>query len=259
MTEKIDSGLIMDQVTLKFSSPDEEGELEVLDKVSLKVAEGEFVGIVGPSGCGKTTLLNIVAGFQSIQEGSVVHNGLPISKPSPERAVVFQSAVLFPWLSVYDNVAYGLKRAKVSKKMIKSTVREHLQMVGMAGFENYTPGQLSGGMQQRVAFARALALKPRMLLLDEPFASLDAQTRVIMQELLQDIHREYQTTTLLVTHDVEEALFLADKIYVLSKRPARVIEEFDVPFARPRGLTLRGEAGFAELKAALLKKIREQF
>ncbi|NLM20218.1 MAG: ABC transporter ATP-binding protein, partial [Peptococcaceae bacterium] len=150
-------------------------------------------------------------------------------------------------------------RAKVSKKMIKSTVREHLQMVGMAGFENYTPRQLSGGMQQRVAFARALALKPRMLLLDEPFASLDAQTRVIMQELLQDIHREYQTTTLLVTHDVEEALFLADKIYVLSKRPARVIEEFDVPFARPRGLTLRGEAGFAELKAALLKKIREQF
>jgi len=258
MTEKRLSGLMVERVSLDFPVPDNQENLAVLDEVSLAAAEGDFIGIVGPSGCGKTTLLNVIAGFQPIRKGSVSHNGLPIGKPSPQRAVVFQSAVLFPWLSVYDNVAYGLKRAGTSKKQIKRIVKEHLQMVGMAGFENYNPGQLSGGMQQRVALARVLVLKPQMLLLDEPFGALDAQTRVVMQELLQDIRRAHRATTILVTHDVEEALYLSDKVYVMSKRPARIIRELAIPFTRPRVLALRGEPAFAGLKSELLKLIMEQ-
>lgn len=255
MNSKLVEELVIDQVRLRFPSPDHLDDLEVLNKVSLSVESGEFISIIGPSGCGKTTLLNIIAGFQPIQAGAVRYKGIPVSQPSPERAVVFQSAVLFPWLNVYDNVAYGLRRAGIGKKEVGRIVRKHLERVEMTGFESYYPDQLSGGMQQRVALARVLALKPQMLLLDEPFAALDAQTRVIMQELLQDIRKEYQITSLLVTHDVEEAIYLADRVYVMSKRPAQIVKEVKVPFKRTRNLNIRGEAAFTELKSELLRLI----
>lgn len=258
MLEKNHAGLTIEQVSLEFYSPDKKNKLEVIDEISIKVEEGEFVSIIGPSGCGKTSLLNLIAGFLPISQGTIIHKGSPITKPSPKRAMVFQSAALFPWLNVYDNVAYGLKRNKVEKSLIKDMVEEHLQMVGIEDFKEYTPSQLSGGMQQRVAFARTLILKPELLLLDEPFAALDAQTRIVMQELLQNIHKDYKITTLLVTHDVEEALFLADKVYVLSKRPAYVVKEVLVPFARPRNLITRTEHEFAQNKKELLELIREQ-
>ena len=221
--------LIIDHLYMSFTRPDDGVPLKVLDNISFKAGGGEFISIVGPSGCGKTTLLNIIAGFEPVQEGRVLYNGQPVVKPSPERAMVFQSAVLFPWLTEHENVSNGLKRAGMKKSDYKSIVKDYLKMFRMQGFDDYYPEQLSGGMQQRVALARALVLQPAMLLMDEPFAALDAQTRLTMQELLLDLQQELSTTVILVTHDVEEALYLADRVYVMSKRPGRFIHDLTVP------------------------------
>jgi len=258
MADILQRKLIVDQLSLGFIVPSEKSALMVLDNISIEASDGEFISIVGPSGCGKTTLINVIAGFESAQEGTVFYNGDPVLKPSPERAVVFQSAVLFPWLTVEDNIAYGLNRIGVSKREIRRISEEYLMMVKMKGFENYYPEQLSGGMQQRVALARALALKPSMLLMDEPFAALDAQTRLAMQELLMEIRQEVKTTVIFVTHDVEEAVYLADRIYVISKRPGRIIREATIPFEKPRHLSLRGTEAFTELKTEVLRLIVEQ-
>lgn len=256
MTGNQTGELVVDKLGVSFASPDFESGLRVLQDISFTVNNGEFVSIVGPSGCGKTTLLNSIAGFEPIREGKITYNGDPLGKPSPERAVVFQSAVLFPWLTVEANVAYGLKRTGISRVECRRRVNECLHMVKMQGFENYYPEQLSGGMQQRVALARALVLEPLMLLMDEPFAALDAQTRLTMQEQLLDIQPE--TTTILVTHDVEEALYLADRVYVLSARPGKIISEVPVPFAKPRTLALRATPAFVALKTEILQTIINQ-
>jgi len=250
--------LYLNNVSLSFTAPDNASPLKILDGVTLSVNQGEFVSLVGPSGCGKTTLLNVIAGFAPYinkAKGEILYRGEKITHPSPQRAVVFQFPVLFPWLSVEGNVAYGLKQAKVDKKEIKRLIDEYLELVGLQGFKDYYPEQLSGGMQQRVALARVLVLKPQLLLMDEPFAALDAQIRFDMQQLLLSICEKFKVTVLFVTHDVEEALYLADKIYIMSNRPAKVVKELKVPFAKPRTVSLIGTPQFASLKAEILEFI----
>lgn len=245
--------LSIDKVEKSYPVPSGLGRLKILDNVSLHVDKGEIIAILGPSGCGKSTILNIAAGFEKPDEGLVTFDGKQITMPSTERGVVFQSAVLFPWLTVDQNIAYGLKLRRHKRETIERICRTHIEMVGLAGFEGYYPEQLSGGMQQRVALARVLAMEPRMLLMDEPFAALDAQTRIAMQQLLQSISNMLKPTIMFVTHDVEEALILADRIYVMSRLPGRIVREIKVPFERPRKISVVGEAGFAEMKREILE------
>lgn len=260
--------LIIDKVEKTFPLPSGEGKLKVLEDVSLYVEEGEIIALLGPSGCGKSTLLNIAAGFERPDEGQVLFMGETIEAPSPQRGVVFQSAVLFPWLTVRQNIAYGLKLNKKSgfagrkvhekigrkdHKEIDRICSRYIQLVGLEGFENYYPAQLSGGMQQRVSLARVLALSPKMLLMDEPFAALDAQTRIAMQQLLLTISAQLRPTVLFVTHDVEEALILADKVYVMSRLPGKIISEIEVPFQRPRPISIIGSAEFSRIKSEILE------
>ncbi len=252
--------LIIDKVEKTFPLPSGDGRLKVLEDVSLSVEEGEIIALLGPSGCGKSTLLNIAAGFERPDEGQVLFMGEAIESPSPQRGVVFQSAVLFPWLTVRQNIAYGLKRNKKSgfsgrknHEEIEEICSRYIRLVGLEGFENYYPAQLSGGMQQRVSLARVLALSPKMLLMDEPFAALDAQTRIAMQQLLLTISAQLRPTVLFVTHDVEEALILADKVYVMSRLPGRIISEIEVPFQRPRPISIIGSAEFSKIKSEILE------
>jgi len=261
MTEKDIALIDLKKLSLAFYDTDDRSVLKILDDISLKIHKGEFVSLVGPSGCGKTTLLNVIAGFAPYvkeAEGEIIYEGEKIKRPSPQRAVVFQFPVLFPWLTVKENVAYGLKQAKIAKEEIEKTVAAYIELVGLKGFEDYYPEKLSGGMQQRVALARVLVLKPQLLLMDEPFAALDAQIRFDMQQLLLSICEKFKVTVLFVTHDVEEALYLADKIYIMSKRPGRIIKELEVPFARPRDLSLIGTPNFASLKAEILNLIMKE-
>lgn len=208
---------------------------------------------MGPSGCGKSTLLNIIAGFDKQDQGTVLFRGQPTSMPSPQRGVVFQSGVLFPWLTVKENIAYGLKLKKEDKKTIEKECESYMHLVGLEGFENYYPNQLSGGMQQRVALARVLVLQPSMLLMDEPFGALDAQTRIAMQQLLLSISSHVKPTILFVTHDVEEALILADRIYIMSKLPGKIVQQIEVPFKKPRPITIFSNGEFIKLKSSILK------
>lgn len=244
--------LVIEKVGKRYLLPSEAGGLKVLEDISFEVEQGEIIAILGPSGCGKSTLLNIVAGFEKQDSGRVLFMGEPICAPSPQRGVVFQSAVLFPWLTVYQNVAYGLKLQKRDIKNIKKKCGEFIKLADLEGFENYYPDQLSGGMQQRVALARVLVLEPRMLLMDEPFAALDAQTRTAMQQLLLSITEKISSTILFVTHDIEEALILADKVFVMSRRPGRITRELIVPYSRPRALTLIGSIDFSKMKNEIM-------
>ncbi|NLL18603.1 MAG: ABC transporter ATP-binding protein [Clostridia bacterium] len=247
--------LIADGVHKSFSAPSGKNSLAVLEDISVNVNQGEIVALVGPSGCGKSTLLNIAAGFEKPDMGQVLFMGKAITGPSPERAVVFQSASLFPWLTVKENIAFGLEKAKVKQKIIDEKCSEFIQLVGLTGFENYYPNQLSGGMQQRVALARVLVLEPKMLLMDEPFAALDAQTRLAMQQVLLSISMAIKPTILFITHDVEEALILADKVYVMSKLPGTIIRELEVPFDRPRPISIIGDPHFSKLKSEILEQL----
>jgi NitT/TauT family transport system ATP-binding protein len=245
--------LVLDKVGKSFFLPSESDGLKVLEGISFEIEQGEIIAILGPSGCGKSTLLNIVAGFEKQDSGRVLFMGKPITTPSPQRGVVFQSAVLFPWLTIYENIAYGLKLQRKDIKNIKKKCSELIKLVDLEGFENYYPDQLSGGMQQRVALARVLVLEPRMLLMDEPFAALDAQTRMAMQQLLLTITEKISPTILFVTHDVEEALILADKVFVMSKRPGHITRELIVPFRRPRALSLAGSIDFSRMKSEIME------
>ncbi|MDQ7842975.1 MAG: ABC transporter ATP-binding protein [Armatimonadota bacterium] len=208
--------------------------VHALRDVSLELREGEFVSIVGPSGCGKTTLLNIIAGFIPPSRGEVLLDGRRVTGPGPDRGVVFQSFALFPWKTVLDNVAFGLKMRGVPKPERDRIAREYIALVGLTGSEYQYPHELSGGMQQRVGVARVLANHPEVMLMDEPFASVDAQTRMTLQEELTRIWEAKRPTILFVTHDVEEAVFLANRVVVLSSRPATVREVVEIPLARPR-------------------------
>ena len=225
-----------------------DARFEALHDVSFTVEPGEFVCLLGPSGCGKSTLLGALAGHVQPSSGRLAVDGATLAGPHPERGLVFQHHTLFPWLRVVDNVAYGLKMRGVPAAERRAQALALLQRVGLQGFERHRPAQLSGGMQQRVEIARVLINAPRVLLMDEPFGALDALTRLRMQELLIALWSARRTTVVFVTHDIDEALFLADRILVLGPRPGRLIETLTVPAARPRGADWLTDPRFTQLK-----------
>jgi len=229
------------------------GRFEALHDVSLKIAPGEFVCLLGPSGCGKSTLLGALAGHLAPARGTVRVDGDVVDGPHPDRGLVFQQHTLFPWQRVIDNVAFGLKMKGVARAQRHARAHELLASVGLAGFESRYPSQLSGGMQQRVEIARVLINRPRVLLMDEPFGALDALTRARMQQLLLEVWSRIRTTVVFVTHDIDEALFLADRLLVMSARPGRIIEDRPLDFARPRDAELVTSPEFAALKRHCLQ------
>jgi NitT/TauT family transport system ATP-binding protein len=255
MPAAVPAHLEADGVRIEYRSPDNRASptLAVAD-VSLSVARNDFVCIVGPSGCGKTTFLNAVAGFTPIESGVLRLDGHDIPGPGPDRAMVFQQPSLLPWRKVIDNITYGLELGKqLKRREARDRANELLELVGLAGFGDRYPAQLSGGMQQRVNLARALAVQPQLLLLDEPFASIDAQTREIMQVELLRICAAQRVTALFVTHDIGEAVLLADRVCVFGPRPGRIIREVEVPFERPRAQTVRRSPEYL----ALVEEISE--
>ncbi len=233
-------------------------QLIAVDDLSLDVADREFISIVGPSGCGKSTLLRVIAGLVRPTGGEVLLEGRRITEPGPDRGMVFQSYTLFPWLTVQGNVEFGLRLKHLPAAECRRIAREHIEMVGLKGFESHYPKELSGGMMQRVAIARALANDPEVLLMDEPFGALDAQTRAIMQELLVGLWQRTPKTILFVTHDIDEALFLGDRVYVMTARPGRIKQVLDVELPRPRSLEITTSPGFIERKRAVFDSIKEE-
>ena len=227
--------------------------LTVLDRISFSAQAGEMICILGRSGCGKTTLLNILAGFMTPSSGSILLNRRLVTKPGPDRCVVFQEDTLFPWLTVWENVAFGLKGRTGDRRFVREEVNHFLSLVGLSEFRDYLPRNISGGMKQRVALARVLILKPQVLLMDEPFASLDSQTREEMQNLLTDIWKELEQTILFVTHDVDEAVTLADRILVMDKGPGRIREEIPIALPRPRKI---GKTEFLIYRKKLYESLR---
>jgi NitT/TauT family transport system ATP-binding protein len=223
-------------------------EVVAIKDVSLTIPEGKFVSIVGPSGCGKSTFLHIVGGFIEKSTGKVKVRGKEVEKPGPDRGMMFQESALFPWLNVFDNVAWGLDIQGVAKKERNEIVEKYLKLVRLWDFRNQLPSQLSGGMRQRVSLARILAFDPEVLLMDEPFGALDAQTREEMQVELLRIWSESKKSVLFVTHDIEEAVFLSDTVVVFSGRPAVISEVIDIKFPRPRDLNLYKTAEFREYR-----------
>ena len=236
------------------------GERRVLalQDIGLRVAEREFVAILGPSGCGKSTLLNMVAGFDLPTRGSVKVAGETIIAPAPSRGVVFQEPALFPWLTVMDNVVFGPKTVGQRAADYRARAAQIIEQIGLSGFEASYPAELSGGMRQRVGIARVLIMEPRVLLMDEPFGSLDAQTRSLMQELLLGLWQRHQQTVLFITHDIEEALLLADRVCVMTARPGRIKKSIPVPMPRPRAIELTLSPEFNALRREVLELIREE-
>jgi NitT/TauT family transport system ATP-binding protein len=226
--------------------------VQALDSIDLNIQPGEFVSILGPSGCGKSTIIGAVAGFQPITAGELTVDGQRVQAPGPDRGVVFQQHTLFPWKTAAANVEFGLKMRGVGRGERKQAARDILGHVGLADFVAHYPHQLSGGMQQRVNLARVLVNRPRVMLMDEPFCSLDAQTRLQMQQMLLDLWHELHMTVVFVTHDVDEAVFLSDRILVLTKRPGRIKAEIPVNLPRPRGLDVLTSPGFMRLKRQAL-------
>lgn len=218
---------------------------------------GEFRVLLGPSGCGKSTLLRLIAGLDHADKGEVLINEQPVTGPGRDRGMVFQKYTSFPWLTVAGNIGYGLKINGVSAEQSKDTVAQLIQEVGLSGFERAYPETLSGGMQQRVAIARTLALRPSVILMDEPFGALDAQTRSEMQQLLLKVWDESASTILFVTHDVEEAIYLADRIFIMSAHPGTIVEDVQVPFDRPRDLNLKQRTEFHDLQNYVLGRLRK--
>jgi NitT/TauT family transport system ATP-binding protein len=224
--------LEVDRLTKRFPTP--QGEVTALDEISFRVHRREFVTVIGPSGCGKSTLIRILAGLESATAGQVLVDGQPVAGPGPDRGMVFQGYTLFPWLTVKGNVMFGPRVTGAAASTAEAEARQWIDLVGLSKFENAYPHQLSGGMKQRVAIARALANQPRVLLMDEPFGALDAQTRSQMQGYLLQIWKNVDVTILFITHDLDEAVLLADRILVLKAHPGRVDEVIEVPVPRPR-------------------------
>jgi NitT/TauT family transport system ATP-binding protein len=243
-------------LTMSFETRNS-GRMQVLDNVDLSLPGGTFCCIVGPSGCGKSTMLRIVDGLLPGDTGTVEVGGERVRGPSLERGFVFQQFNLLPWRTVAGNVEFGLENLKVDKKERRERAAKWLDVVDLKGFEDHYPAQLSGGMQQRVGLARALAVEPEILLMDEPFGSVDDQTRMVLQEELLRIWERDHKTVLFVTHDIEEALFLADVVVVMSPRPGRILKIVNVPFQRPRLDALRGDAEFARIKQAIWEELRD--
>ena len=244
-------------VRLDYLQPRTNSRLRALDGIDLKVMDGEFVSIVGPSGCGKTTFLSVVDGLIPASAGRILVDGRVVTKPGPDRAVVFQDASLLPWRTVLGNVRYGLECLKVGAREAKERATHFINLVGLSGFEDHYPYELSGGMQQRVNLARALVVDPKILLMDEPFASLDAQTREVMQEELLQIWLKAKKTVLFVTHQIDEAIYLSDRVIVFSGRPGRVKQSIPVTIERPRRLAVKREAHFHGIEDAIWSLIEE--
>lgn len=230
--------------------------VHALDEIELQVQAGEFVALLGPSGCGKSTLLNLIAGFEAASGGTLTVAGTPITQPGPDRGVVFQEAALFPWLNVWENVVFGPKIAGLPRSQYEDRAREMLEITGLSAFTKHLPVQLSGGMRQRVGIARVLTLGSKVLLMDEPFGALDAQTRLTMQELLLSVWQTLRTTVVFVTHDIDEAILLADTIYVMSARPGRIATRITVPIERPRSIDLITGDVFNRLKRDIMQQMR---
>jgi ABC-type nitrate/sulfonate/bicarbonate transport system ATPase subunit len=237
----------------------EDREVLAVSDVSLAVEDGEFLAIVGPSGCGKTTLLNIVAGLLPYEEGTVSIDGRRVNGPGVDRAVVFQHSSLLPWRTIAGNIRYGME---MQRRFDEATTHERtdhfIKLVGLNGFERHFPNELSGGMQQRVNLARALAADPKVLLMDEPFAALDAQTREFMQAELLKIWSQDRKTVLFITHQINEAVYLADRVAVMSARPGRLKGVFKIPFGRPRTLSLKRDPQFLEIEDSIWQLIEEE-
>jgi NitT/TauT family transport system ATP-binding protein len=232
------------------------GAVTALQPTTLSIAPNDFITILGPSGCGKSTLLRIVAGLDTPTSGEVLLNGKPVTRPGADRGMVFQSYTLFPWLTVGQNIAFGLREKGMAEAEQKEIVASYIAKVGLSGFANHWPKQLSGGMQQRTAIARALANDPAILLLDEPFGALDNQTRGLMQELLLGIWEREKKTVMFVTHDIEEAIFMANRCLVMSARPGRIKLDLPIGLGHPRHYTIKTSPEFSALKAQLTEEIR---
>ena len=244
-------------VSRTFVSPRGQATQALLP-VDFEVRENDFVTVLGPSGCGKSTLLRIVAGLDFPTTGQVLLDGQPIEGPGADRGMVFQSYTLFPWLTIAQNIRFGLREHGMGEAQQKDRSDYFIAKVGLRGFENHFPKQLSGGMQQRTAIARALANDPKMLLMDEPFGALDNQTRVLMQELLLGIWEAERKTVVFVTHDIDEAIFMANRVAVFSARPGRIKTELAVDLPHPRHYTVKTSPEFMALKARLTEEIRAE-
>lgn len=237
------------------------GDLKVVDDVSYSIGDGEFVSVIGPSGCGKTTMMNIVAGFVQPTEGRVLLDGKPVPGPGPDRGVIFQEYGVFPWLTVKENIAFGLKLAanRVSDAEREEICERYMRLMGLSDFADAWPKTLSGGMRQRLAIARAYAVRPQFLLMDEPFGALDAQTRSAMQDLLLEVLAKEGKTVMLITHSVEEAVYLSNRIIVMTARPTRIREIVEVPFGYPREESLHEKPEFGELRSHVRELVMKEY
>ena len=248
-----------DHVSLTFDTP--KGKLGVVDDVTYDINDGDFIAVIGPSGCGKTTMMSMLAGFQQPTTGKVLFDGQPVNGPGPERGVIFQEYGVFPWLTVKQNIAFGLqlKANHVALSERNQICDHYLALMGLTDFANSYPKHLSGGMRQRLAIARAYAVKPQFLLMDEPFGALDAQTRANMQNLLLKVLATEGKTVMLITHSVEEAIYLASRIVVVTARPARIKEIIDVPFGYPRDESLQERAEFVALRSHIRELVMSEY
>lgn len=255
-----DASALLTVTNLSKSLGEKPNQIKIIEDISISVGAGEFVAIVGPSGCGKTTLLMCLAGLYKVDGGSFVFDGKQVNGPPEGISVVFQdySRSLLPWKSNLENVIFGMRRQNSTKAVKITEAKEILAAVGLEGFEDQYPWRLSGGMQQRVAIARALATRSKLVLLDEPLAAVDAQTRADLQDLLLTLARQFNQTCILVTHDVEEAVYLANRVIVLSSRPTSVLQEYDIPLAWPRDqISTREEPEFLHIRHQVLSQIRD--
>jgi NitT/TauT family transport system ATP-binding protein len=247
--------IAFDRVSVQF------GNLKVVDDVSYAIREGEFVSVIGPSGCGKTTMMNIVAGFVQPSRGAVLLDGRPVAGPGPDRGVIFQEYGVFPWLTVKENIAFGLKLGanRVPDGAREEICARYMRLMGLTDFADAWPKTLSGGMRQRVAIARAYAVKPEFLLMDEPFGALDAQTRSAMQDLLLQVLQAEGKTVMLITHSVEEAVYLSNRIVVMTARPTRIREVIEVPFGYPREESLHEKPEFGALRSHVRELVMKEY
>jgi NitT/TauT family transport system ATP-binding protein len=229
-----------------------------LRNVDLTLRDGEFAAILGPSGCGKSTLLNVIAGFESLTSGEFLFYETNVTKPGTDRAVVFQEPALFPWLNVWDNIVFSAKINGTPRSLYAPNAKRYLELIGLSDFVKHLPDQLSGGMKQRVGIARALMMEPRIFLMDEPFGALDAQTRLEMQELLLQVWDKMKRTVLFITHDIDEAILLADVVYVMTARPGTIRSRIAIELERPRTATMLTTSAFNELRLEIMTQIRDE-
>ncbi len=252
--------IVFDNVSMQFETPN--GQLEVVRDMSFAVNQGDFISLVGPSGCGKTTLMNMAAGFVKPTSGEVLLDGRQVDQPGPDRGVMFQEYGVFPWLTVEQNIAFGLN-LKVSKNLTaaekKEIVDRYLNLMGLQDFRKAYPKTLSGGMRQRLALARTYAVRPEFVLMDEPFGALDAQTRSAMHDLLLDVLYAEGKTVMLITHSVEEAVYLSSKVLIISARPSRIREVVDIPFPYPRHRSLQETPEFNTLRAHIHNSVMQEY